>query len=68
VPRPDELRHEIGNQLAIALANVEGIIDGLVPPTVGRLEAVAEALRRARELLEQLRDGAPERWNANESS
>ena len=49
--RGDETRHELGNLLAVALANVEGMLDGLVEPTLPRLEAVADALRRARELL-----------------
>jgi hypothetical protein len=47
----DAPRHELGNLLAVALANVEGMIDGIVPPTTARLEAIAGALRRARELL-----------------
>ena len=46
-----ELRHELGNLLAVALANVEGMVDGLVSPTPDRLEAVADALRRSRDLL-----------------
>ncbi len=46
-----EVRHEIGNLLGIALANVEGMLDGLVEATPPRLEAVADALRRARDLL-----------------
>jgi hypothetical protein len=50
---PDDTRHELGNLLAIALANVEGMIDGLAQPTGTRLEAVADALRRARALLQQ---------------
>jgi hypothetical protein len=50
VQRSDEVRHELGNLLAIALANVEGMIDGLVEPTPSRLEAVADALRRASKL------------------
>lgn len=48
----DEVRHELGNLLAVALANVEGMLDGLVAPTPSRLEALADALRRARDLLE----------------
>jgi hypothetical protein len=52
VQRSDEGRHELGNLLAIALANVEGMIDGLVAPTPSRLEAVADALRRASKLLQ----------------
>ena len=47
----DEMRHELGNLLAVALANVEGMIDGLVDPTPARLESVADALRRAGALL-----------------
>jgi hypothetical protein len=47
----DEIRHELGNLLAVALANVEGMIDGLVDPTPARLESVADALRRASLLL-----------------
>ena len=46
-------RHELGNLLSIALANIEGMIDGLVTPTPPRLESVAEALRRACELVKQ---------------
>ncbi|MGA9944064.1 MAG: hypothetical protein WBE79_03670 [Candidatus Cybelea sp.] len=49
----DEVRHELGNLLAVALANIEGMIDGLVTATPARLEGVADALRRARELLLQ---------------
>jgi len=46
-----EIRHELGNLVAVALANVEAMIDGLVEPTPERLEALADALRRARILL-----------------
>ena len=35
----DEVRHELGNLLAVALANIEGMIDGLVAATPARLEA-----------------------------
>jgi len=51
VQGPDDIRHELGNLVAVALANVEGMIDGLVAPTPERLEALADALRRARALL-----------------
>ncbi|MGC2635169.1 MAG: hypothetical protein WA215_13290 [Candidatus Cybelea sp.] len=50
----DDARHELGNLLGIALANVEGMIDGLVAPTTSRLESVADALRRACNLVRQL--------------
>ncbi len=46
-------RHELGNLLAVALANVEGMVDGLVAATPERLEAVAEALRGARDVLQR---------------
>ena len=48
-----ETRHELGNLLAVALANVEGMIDGLVEPSPSKLEAVADALRRARGLMQR---------------
>ncbi len=48
----ETVRHELGNLLAVALANVEGMADGLVAPTPARLEAVADALRGARDLLQ----------------
>lgn len=54
--RLDETRHELGNLLSIALANVEGMIDGLVPPTAARLETVADTLRRASELVRKFDD------------
>ncbi len=47
-------RHELGNALTIALANVEGMLDGLVEATPTRLESLAETLRRAIELLGRL--------------
>lgn len=47
----DDKRHELGNLLAVALANVEGMIDGLVDASPGRLESLADALRRASALL-----------------
>jgi hypothetical protein len=49
----DEARHELGNLLAVALANVEGMLDGLVEPTHSKLEALADALRRARDILQR---------------
>jgi hypothetical protein len=50
--RSDQTSHELGNLLAIALANVEGMLDGLVDPTPSKLEALADALRSARDLLQ----------------
>lgn len=51
-PLEEEARHELGNLLAIALANIEGMVDGVVAPTASRLEAVAEALREACKLAQ----------------
>jgi hypothetical protein len=34
------------NLVAVALANVEGMVDGIVPPTPARLENVAERISR----------------------
>jgi hypothetical protein len=47
-------RHELGNLLGIVLANLEGMVDGIVPPTNDRLEALAESVRRSRDLLREL--------------
>lgn len=52
----DDARHELGNLLGIALANVEGMIDGIVAPTPPRLESVADALRRACKLVKRPSD------------
>ena len=49
----DAERHELGNLLSVALANVEGMIDGLVAPTPARLRALADALQRACDLLQR---------------
>jgi hypothetical protein len=66
-------RHEIGNALAIALANMEGVIDGVVEPTPARRNGIREALVAAGERLELLgaqpmetgiREGAQERVDA----
>ena len=46
-------RHELGNLVGIALANVEAMLDGLVEPSPAKLEALADALRRARDLLQR---------------
>jgi hypothetical protein len=56
VQHPDETRHELNNLISIALANVEGMIDGLMAPTTSRLEAVADALRSASKLLQRERN------------
>ncbi len=48
-------RHEIGNALSIAQANLEGMADGVLEATPQRLEAVVRSLRSAGALLDELR-------------
>ncbi len=48
------LRHELGNALTIAHANVEGMLDGVVPASPQRLANVRDALTGAAELLNEL--------------
>jgi hypothetical protein len=52
----NNLRHDLGNLLGVALANVEGMIDGIVPTTKERLEVIAESLRRSAALVASLRN------------
>lgn len=52
----NNLRHDLGNLLGIALANVEGMIDGIVPISKERLEVIAESLRRSAALVARLRN------------
>lgn len=49
------VRHEIGNALSIARANLEGIIDGLLEPTEDRLNSLLAALGSASAMLDDLR-------------
>ena len=49
------IRHEIGNALSIAQANLEAIIDGLLEPTEARLNALLAALASASSMLDELR-------------
>ncbi len=49
------IRHEIGNALSIAQANLEAIIDGLLEPTEARLNALLAALGSASSMLDELR-------------
>jgi hypothetical protein len=50
------LIHDIRNELAVAVANVEAVRDGVLDATPERLERVLEALARADALLAGLRD------------
>jgi len=45
------VRHELGNLLTIAQANVEGMLDGVVEPTPERLDNVRKALAAAAVLV-----------------
>jgi signal transduction histidine kinase len=54
------LRHEIGNALSIVRANLEGIIDGVLPASPQRLNGMREALAAASLLLDDLHQ-EPER-------
>jgi hypothetical protein len=49
------LRHDIGNALAIAQANLEGIIDGVLDPAPERLASIRESLAAAGARLNDLR-------------
>ncbi len=49
------IRHEIGNALSIAQANIEGIMDGVLPQTPERLDGIHEALTTAGRLLDDLK-------------
>jgi len=49
------VRHELGNMLTIAQANVEGMLDGVVGTTPERLSNVRDALESAAEPLQELR-------------
>lgn len=48
------LKHEIGNPLAIAQANLEGMIDGVLERSEPRLQGILEALTSAGALLGEL--------------
>jgi hypothetical protein len=46
-----EIIHDVRNQLAIAIANVEAFRDGILEPTPVRLEAVLAALNEIETIL-----------------
>ena len=58
------LRHEIGNALSIVRANLEAIIDGILPATPERLKGMSDALSEASLLLDDLRRGPEARQPA----
>jgi hypothetical protein len=49
------VRHEIGNALSIVRANLEAIIDEILPATQERLKGMSDALSEASVLLDDLR-------------
>lgn len=49
------MRHEIGNALSIAQANVEGMMDGVLDVTRSRFEGIHEALVTAGTLLDDMK-------------
>ncbi len=48
-------RHEIGNILAIAQANIEAMVDGVLEPTSQRIRNVEDALSEASKRLHRSR-------------
>jgi signal transduction histidine kinase len=48
-------RHELGNALSIAQANIEGMIDGVLEPSADRLTGIRDALYTCGVLLEDLK-------------
>ena len=54
------LRHEIGNALSIAMATVEGMVDGVLPFETERLHVVDGALHDVAAMLERWRKGVTE--------
>lgn len=53
-----DARHEIGNALSIACANIEGIIDGVVPASPQRLADILASLVAAGKRLDRLHQRA----------
>ena len=51
-----ELVHEMRNELAIARANLEGLVDGKFAPTRERLLAIIQALAQLEALVEDVRE------------
>jgi hypothetical protein len=53
----DGIQHEMGNALAIAIANLEGMIDGVLPSETERFEDVRDALQSIASLLDRWKKG-----------
>jgi signal transduction histidine kinase len=54
-------RHELGNALSIAQANVEAMIDGVLEPSTERLHGIRSALQACGALLDDLKRNYPAR-------
>lgn len=54
-------RHELGNALSIAQANVEAMIDGVLEPSPERLHGISDALQTCGSLLDDLKKNYRER-------
>jgi two-component system sensor histidine kinase BaeS len=53
------VRHELGNALSIAQANVEAMVDGLLEPTLDRLCDIRDALQTCGSLVVDLKNSLP---------
>jgi len=51
-----ELVHEMRNELAVARANLEGLVDGKLAPTKERLQGILQALAQLEALIQDIRD------------
>jgi signal transduction histidine kinase len=54
-------RHELGNALSIAQANIEAMIDGVLEPSTERLYGIRNALQTCGALLDDLKKNYPAR-------
>lgn len=52
-------RHELGNALSIAQANIEAMIDGVLEPSSDRLYGIRSALQTCGALLDDLKKNGP---------
>jgi signal transduction histidine kinase len=48
-------RHELGNAISIAQANIEAMVDGVLEPTAERLASIRDALQSSGVLLDDLK-------------
>jgi signal transduction histidine kinase len=53
------VRHELGNALSIAQANIEAMIDGVLEPSSDRLYGIRNALQTCGALLDDLKKSGP---------